>query len=99
MAVRKRRVRRVKTSFFALVFCLFTFVIYLFSSLFLRTYNVSLSRSLQTCNAEITSYQRENAAIALQIQQLSTYDRVLASVEGEDMSVMEENIVTIDPER
>jgi len=99
MAVRKRRVRRVKTSFFALVFCLFTFVIYLFSSLFLRTYNVSLSRSLQTCNAEITSYQRENAAIALQVQQLSTYDRVLASVEGEDMSVMEENIVTIDPER
>ena len=99
MAVRKRRVRRVKTSFFALVFWLFTFVIYLFSSLFLRTYNVSLSRSLQTCNAEITSYQRENAAIALQIQQLSTYDRVLASVEGEDMSVMEENIVTIDPER
>lgn len=82
-----------------MVFCLFTFVIYLFSSLFLRTYNVSLSRSLQTCNAEITSYQRENAAIALQIQQLSTYDRVLASVEGEDMSVMEENIVTIDPER
>ncbi|MBR2684952.1 MAG: hypothetical protein IKE59_02775 [Erysipelotrichaceae bacterium] len=65
----------------------------------MRTYNVSLSRSLQTCNAEITSYQRENAAIALQIQQLGTYDRVLASVEGEDMSVMEENIVTIDPER
>lgn len=99
MAVRKRKVRRLKSSFFALIIFIFSFILYLTSALFLRTYNVSLSRQLQTCNAEIETYTRSNAAISIEIQQLSTMDRVMAIADEENMTQSPDNVVTINPER
>ena len=95
MAVRKRKVRKLRSSFFAFVIFIFSFILYLTSSLFLRTYNVSLSRKLQTCTAEIERLTRENNTMSLEIQQLSTMDRVMAIASEEDMSVNSDSIVTI----
>ena len=99
MAVRKRRVRKLKSSFFALIICMFSFVLYLISALFLRTYNVSLSRQLQTANAEIETYTRANAAIAIEIQQLSTMDRVMAIADEENMTQNPDSVISISNER
>lgn len=95
MAATKTKVVRLRFSVYALFICIFSFALFVFSSLIIRQHNVTLSKKLQNLNAEISTYQTANAAIELDIQQLSAYDRVMAIATEDSMAMYEDNIVTI----
>ncbi len=99
MVIKKRKIRRIKISAVALMVFTFSFALYLFTSLFLRNYNVSLSKKIQKNNTEITEYTALNQALELDIQQLSSYDRVMAIANDSNMALYKDNIITVTSER
>ena len=95
MAARKRRIRKLRISALSGLLCAACFAFYLFSSLIVRTYNVSLSKKIQNNNLQISALQSENETIALEIQQLSAYDRVISIASEDNLAMYQDNIVTI----
>lgn len=65
------------------------------SSLFLRTYNNSLSAQKQSIGRQISALQTENDALKVQVQSLSTRDRVTDIAQQDGMAQNQNNIVTI----
>lgn len=89
---KKRRVdlTRVSTTIF------FTsLVLFLFSTLFLRSYNNSLSTQKQTIDQQIATIEVQNDAIQVEIQTLSSSDRVDEIAAGNGMSRNQNNVTTI----
>jgi len=95
MAIRKRKIRRLKSTAIALFVFLIAFGFYLSTAIFVRSYNVSLSQKTQVCNASIEKYKIQNAALAVEIQELSAYDRVVAIANEDDMTLNQDNIVAL----
>ena len=81
MVVRKTRIRwdRVVTAFF-----IFSAFMYLASSIFLKSYNVSLAVQQKQNQQLIVQTKAEVDALTIQVKQLSDYNRVMemASVKG-----------------
>ena len=81
MVVRKTRIRwdRVVTAFF-----IFSAFMYLASSIFLKSYNVSLATQQKQNQQLIVQTKAEVDALTIQVKQLSDYNRVMemASVKG-----------------
>lgn len=75
------------------------FIISLFaamgSSLFLRSYNNSLTMRVQSTEDEIATLKAENDAYKVAIQDLSNKERVLSIAEMEGMAMNQGNVVTI----
>ena len=88
MAIRKRRIRRLKSTAIALFVFMISFGFYLSTAIFVRSYNVSLSQKTQMCNANIETYKIQNSALAVEIQELSAYDRVVAIANEDDMTLL-----------
>ena len=65
------------------------------SSLFLRTYNNSLSARQQSVSRDIAALQTENDALKIEVQSLSTRDRVTGIAAEDGMTQNQGNIVTI----
>lgn len=65
------------------------------SSLFLRTYNNSLSAQKQSIGRQISALQTENDALKVEVQSLSTRDRVTDIAQQDGMAQNQNNIVTI----
>ncbi len=65
------------------------------SSLFLRSYNNSLSVQTQRIEEKIVALKSENEAIQTQIQTLSSRDRVTAIAEDAGMEMNQDNVVTV----
>lgn len=89
---KKRRVdlTRVSTTIF------FTSLVsFLFSTLFLRSYNNSLSTQKQTIDQQIATIEVQNDAIQVEIQTLSSSDRVDEIAAGNGMSRNQNNVTTI----
>ena len=91
----KRKKRRVRFQSFTLVFFIFSGFLYLLSSLFLRSYNNSLSLKKQTILSEIAALELENEAIEVVIQNLSTRDRVETIANDNGLTLNQNNIITI----
>ena len=68
---------------------------YLISSLFLRSYNNSLSLKKQSIISQINTIEVENEAINIAIQNLSTRDRVVAIANENGLNLDQNNIITI----
>ena len=81
MVVRKTRIRwdRVVTAFF-----IFSAFMYLASSIFFKSYNVSLAAKQKQNQQLIVQTKAEVDALTIQVKQLSDYNRVMemASVKG-----------------
>lgn len=70
----------------------------LFCTLFLRTYNNNLSTQKQSIDTQIASIQTQNDAVKVEIQTLSSSDRVDEIAADNNMSRNQSNVVTITDE-
>ena len=95
MKIRTRKIKRMKVSAIAFLFLVFAASLYLFSSLFLRTYNVTLSRRIQSTKTEIITCSADNDKLKEDIQSLSSYDRVMSIALGDNMALYQANITTV----
>lgn len=93
--VRKKKKKKMKLVSFAVSFFLFSAVSYLGSALFLRTYNNTLSTQKQSIDSKIADLQTQNDAVKVEIQTLSTRDRVDTIASDNGLSLDQSNIITI----
>lgn len=93
--VKKIRKRRIKLEGLATSLFVLTLLVSLASSLFLRTYNVSLSKEKQDTQKRIQTVMVENDAIKVQVQNLSSADKVMAVANENGMTFNQDNIVTV----
>ncbi len=93
---------RKKTMAFPLIykgvflFTAFAIVVWLFSTLFLRSYNINLSMQQQQIASKISALQVENDAIRVEIQSLNSRERVTNIASDAGLEVNQNNIVTVD---
>ncbi|MEG0076740.1 hypothetical protein [Anaerorhabdus sp.] len=93
--VKKKKVKKLRLQNFTVVLFLFAGLASLGSSLFLRSYNNSLSVAKQKIDVEIASYQTENEAVKVEIQTLSSRDRIESIASDAGLESNSNNIVTI----
>ncbi len=91
----KQKKRKMRFQSFTMVFFSMAVLVNLLSSLFLRSYNNSLSLKKQTILSQIASIEVENEAIAISIQNLSTRDRVITIANDNGLTLDQSNIITI----
>jgi len=77
----------------AIVFTI-TFVLYLASSIILRSVNVTLNLQRQGYYDRIAKVKAANESAAVQVQQLSAYDRV-STIAGSDVATNDGSVVNI----
>ncbi len=80
---------------FTITFCLFSVGFGLSTRLFLRTVNNTLSAKKQSIEREIAQIETQNDAIKVEIQTLSTRERVDNIANENGLSLNQDNIVTI----
>ena len=73
----------------------FSFIVYLASSLFLHSYNNALSMEIQSTKSTISALEGENSAIMIQIQTLSTKDRVMDIADEAGLELNQTNIISV----
>ncbi len=97
--VKKRKAHREALLLRLTVFFLmFSAIVYLTCSLFLRQYNNSLSTKKQQLDESIKTVQAENIEMEVEIAQLTSSDRVDEIAASSGMTRNQENIVTLTPE-
>ena len=70
-------------------------IMYLLSSVFLRSYNSELNVKKQNYLEQIAALSKDNESAQMEVNQLSTYDRISAIASADGMSVTS-NIITVD---
>ena len=94
MKKQNKKYRKLNLVGFTIMFALFSASFYLATTLFLRTKNNTLSAQKQNIERQIAQIQTQNDAIKVEIQTLSTRERVdIANENG--LSLNQDNIVTI----
>lgn len=95
--IRKKKKHRKHFSFarFAILLFLFSGILYLGSSLFLRSYNNTLSTKKQSIDSQIATIETQNDAVQVEIQTLSSSDRVDQIAANSGMSRNQGNVTTI----
>ena len=73
---------------------LFSGILYLFSAIFLRSYNNSLSTRTQSINADIVTMQAQNDALQVDIETLSSSERVEGIAASNGMKRNQDSIIT-----
>jgi len=98
MAKKVKRIRSKRFSITRTIRTLFlaSFVLFVASALFLRSYNVGLSVAKQKVDKQILTVSKQNQTLASDIQVLSAYTRVAAIAEQEGLSLIQNNIVTVE---
>lgn len=86
----KKRVRWNRVLFFVF---LVTGLAYLTTSIFLRQHNVNLSTQIQNTESKTANLQKENDALAVEIQQLMNQASEVAIEDG--MTRNEDNVIYI----
>lgn len=87
--------RRLNFARFSVSIFFLTAVAYLFCTLFLRSYNNSLSTKKQSIDSQIATIETQNDAVKVEIQTLSSSDRVDEIAAGDGMSRNQSNVITI----
>lgn len=95
MAKLVKKKKKLRLEGLAAVLLFFASVCYVSSSLFLRTYNNSLSARQQSVSRDIAALQTENDALKIEVQSLSTRDHVTGIAAEDGMTQNQGNIVTI----
>ena len=93
--VKVKKKRSMRLQVFTLLFFSVSLVMYLFSSLFLRSINNSLSTQKQQIETQIAALKVENDAVKVAIQGLSNRERVVSIATDAGLSMNQSNIVTI----
>ena len=93
--VKVKKKRSMRLQVFTLLFFSVSLVMYLCSSLFLRSINNSLSTQKQQIETQIAALKVENDAVKEAIQGLSNRERVVSIATDAGLSMNQSNIVTI----
>ena len=93
--VKVKKKRSMRLQVFTLLFFSVSLVMYLCSSLFLRSINNSLSTQKQQIETQIAALKVENDAVNVAIQGLSNRERVVSIATDAGLSMNQSNIVTI----
>lgn len=93
--VKVKKKRSMRLQVFTLLFFTLSLVMYLGSSLFLRSVNNSLSTQKQQIETQIAALKVENDAVKVTIQGLSNRERVVSIATDAGLSMNQANIVTI----
>ena len=93
--VKVKKKRSMRLQVFTLLFFSVSLVMYLCSSLFLRSINNSLSTQKQKIETQIAALKVENDAVKVAIQGLSNRERVVSIATDAGLSMNQSNIVTI----
>lgn len=92
----KKHVKRtIRWDRLAVIMFMLTGAMYLACSLFLRSYNNSLSAQKQEIESQIAVLETQNAAIRVDINTLSTSERVTRMTQDSGLKMDQNNIITI----
>lgn len=78
--------KRLKADAVIVAIFLFSAVIYLATSIGLKSFNVSLAAQTQNNKQEIVQVKAEVDAISIQVKELSDYNRVMETVTDEGLT-------------
>lgn len=78
--------KRLKADAVIVAIFLFSAVIYLATSIGLKSFNVSLAAQTQSNKQEIVQVKAEVDAISIQVKELSDYNRVMETVTDEGLT-------------
>lgn len=92
---RVKKKRRINLVGFSVTVFFMSAALALFCTLFLRSYNNSLSTQKQSIDSQIATIETQNDAVKVEIQTLSSSDRVDEIAAGDGMSRNQSNIITI----
>lgn len=94
-AVKQKKKKKLKLLNFSVVFFMLSAILYLGSTLFLRTYNNSLSSKKQEIEAKISELKVSNDALAVEVNTLNNRERVNTIAADKGLSLDQNNIITI----
>jgi len=97
MAKKITRIKRKRLKLQGVLSLAFTLALfaYIASSIFLRAYNVQLTVQIQKIRNNIVLIERSNQVLNVEIQSLSSKERVMAIALDAGLKVYQENIVMI----
>ncbi|MBR0478970.1 MAG: hypothetical protein IJJ24_07750 [Solobacterium sp.] len=93
--MKKRKKYRLTLSFIATWLFFVSSLMFFGTKLFLHTINNSLSSRIQTIEAQTTEMTVQNDAVRIEIQTLSTRERVDGFAKDNGMSINQDSIITI----
>lgn len=92
--IRKRRTLKLTGVIF--VMFMVSFVVFLGTSIFLRSYNVSMNYTKYQLEAQIAQMKSENEVLKFDVRELGNYDRIANIINAENMTVNETNVRVIE---
>ena len=93
--IKQKKKKKLKLLNFSVVFFMPSAILYLGSTLFLRTYNNSLSSKKQEIEAKISELKVANDALAVEVNTLNNRERVNTIAADKGLSLDQNNIITI----
>lgn len=91
----KRKKRRIRLKGLAIVVFVCSFVLWLATTLFVNTLEVSLTMKIQKLNEELESLTKENQTLNFEIQSLENKDRIYEVAQTANMNQIQDNIISI----
>ncbi|MBR4454604.1 MAG: hypothetical protein IKS32_00065 [Solobacterium sp.] len=92
---KSRKKRKLKMGTFSMTLLVISSLLYLCSTLFLRSYNNSLSSKKQEIEAKIAELQVKNDAVAVEVNTLNNRERVNSIAADKGLNLVQDNIITI----
>lgn len=93
--MKKRNTIRIKYENIFGAICIFSFVLYLVSVMWLKSINIELQNSIVRTNNEITVIKSEVDSLTMNIKNLTDYNRVLDSIDATNMTNRNSTVITI----
>jgi len=73
----------------------FTMVLYLLTSVFLRSYNASLNVKLDQCDSTIAALTQENEMVQIEVNKLSKFERIMSITSSNGMTSYNDNVIVV----
>ena len=93
--VKKTKKRKIKIEGIATLFLVFSLCSVLFSSLFIRTQKNHLTMKIEDIEAECATLKESNSQLSIEIQNLTSKDRVYEVASNDGLTQDTTNVVNI----
>lgn len=91
----KNKKKKVRFEGITMVLFLFSAMLYLVSCLFIHQLNNQLATTKTTLDGKVAELQKKNEAIAVEIEGLSSIDRINEIAAADNIGHIQDNIITI----
>ena len=90
--------RKLKFESMATLLFMVSLLLYLGSSIFLKSNNVNLGKTAADYEKEISDVKEEKEALRVEVEQLRARDRILAQAKDQGLQTNQDNVVIIGSE-